>query len=511
MSNLEIFNNKEEQIKLLNRFPPGFIKFDNDGKIEINRTVKLNIPPENMTFSSTKKFNRQTVHTESSYDDSLFSSDSKGANTNISKSLKNILNISLESSFSMEKTKKITKNNKHIHYKHFITQSFLKISIPQKDFVLDESIKQEFKNIKDKKTDKEKLNELFKLYNKYGFGVPFEFILGGKYYIYYDAKSEEEKREMENKINSLTSLKINENSASLNIDKNDKNDGTAKMENMNFRMDVIGGDIQKKDDYNSWLKSLNLDNYEIIRYESVNPIHDYLDDELKNEIENLLEKENEKIIQENEELEEKEIKPKIKEENVHVDHEVGDPVTIMILGDNDSGKTSVIKRYLNEEFNSMEKNTVYQEYYNKVDNFNIDNKIYKIKIQLVDNVVNSQRLGEMDLSYIRHCNGIILIVDASNATKDRLNIWGDAIKNTLYNKKIPIFLLPNKSDLTSNFNINLNEITNKYGMNLLKYISCKDSSKQSLLKEQINKVVIESYQNKKKKVDNVVYKSNSCW
>lgn len=45
-------------------------------------------------------------------------------------------------------------------------------------------LKKEFQIIKEKKTDKEKLNELFKLYNKYGFGVPFEFILGGKYYIY---------------------------------------------------------------------------------------------------------------------------------------------------------------------------------------------------------------------------------------------------------------------------------------------------------------------------------------
>ena len=296
MSNLEIFNNKEEQIKLLNRFPPGFIKFDNDGKIEINRTVKLNIPPENMTFSSTKKFNRQTVHTESSYDDSLFSSDSKGANTNISKSLKNILNISLESSFSMEKTKKITKNNKHVHYKHFITQSFLKISIPQKDFVLDESIKQEFKNIKDKKTDKEKLNELFKLYNKYGFGVPFEFILGGKYYIYFDARSEEEKKEIESKLNYLISVSANNQKIGFNFVINDKNETKEKIENSNIQIDVVGGNSEKKYNFNEWLKSLTLDNIEIIKYEQVIPIHEYCDEDVKNEIENLLERENKEIL-----------------------------------------------------------------------------------------------------------------------------------------------------------------------------------------------------------------------
>ena len=67
MNKSDIFNDKTKQLKLLNKFPPGFIKFDNDGKIEINRTVKLNIPLENMTFSSTTKFNRQTIHNENSY------------------------------------------------------------------------------------------------------------------------------------------------------------------------------------------------------------------------------------------------------------------------------------------------------------------------------------------------------------------------------------------------------------------------------------------------------------
>jgi hypothetical protein len=85
-----IFNNKEEQIKLLNRFPPGFIKFDSDGKLEINRTVKLNIPLENMTFSSKREFNQNTTHSENRYEDSLFSSDTKGANGKISKSMKRI-------------------------------------------------------------------------------------------------------------------------------------------------------------------------------------------------------------------------------------------------------------------------------------------------------------------------------------------------------------------------------------------------------------------------------------
>ena len=283
-----IFNNKEEQIKLLNRFPPGFIKFNSDGKIEINRTIKLNIPFENLIISSKREFNQLTIYNENKYDESLFSSDIIFASGKNSKSTKNILNSVLESFITGNKKEKNSKSN-YGHYKYCINQSYIKISIAQKDFILDENIKEEFKAFKDKKTDKEKLNELFKLYNKYGFGVPFEFIIGGKYCIHFDAKNEEEKEEIENKINKLTSLNYDKQKSGSNIDIN--NEGTANKEDMNFHIDVIGGEIEKKNDYNEWLKGLNLDNYEIIRYESVIPIHHFFDDELKNEIENLLEKE----------------------------------------------------------------------------------------------------------------------------------------------------------------------------------------------------------------------------
>ena len=56
----EIFNDKTLQLKLLNKFPPGFLKLDSDGKVEINRTVKLNIPLENMTFSQAKNYRSDT-------------------------------------------------------------------------------------------------------------------------------------------------------------------------------------------------------------------------------------------------------------------------------------------------------------------------------------------------------------------------------------------------------------------------------------------------------------------
>ena len=506
MDNSEIFNDKTLQLKLLNKFPPGFLKLDSDGKVEINRTVKLNIPLENMTFSQAKNFRSETNKIENNYDDSLFSKDSKGANANISKSIKNIFNIGLESNLKMEDSNKKENKTKSIRYKHSIFQRYIKVSIPQKDFKFDESIKQEFKIILDKKNDKEKINELFKLYSKYGFGVPFEFILGGKYYIYFDARSEEEKKEIESKLNNLTSISANNQKASFNFDLNNKNEAKAKMENLNIQMDVVGGNSEKKDDFNEWLKSLTLDNIEIIKYEQVIPIHEYCDEDVKNEIENLLERENDKIFKKNEPNNEDSLNQQIIQNRY--DEIVADPVTIMFLGDNDSGKTSVIKRFLTGQYNSLERTTIAQEYFNENKYYKFDNKIYKVKIQLVDNIVNSERLKDLDLSYLRHCDGIILVFDISNEKSiERLSVWGGLIRD-YKGKNVPLFLVPNKADL-GNKPLDLDKICEKYEMIKMKDISCKDPNKTKELKQVLNSIIMESYKRKKNRGDNLVYKPKS--
>ena len=500
----EIFNDKTLQLKLLNKFQPGFLKLDSEGKVEINRTVKLNIPLENMTFSQAKNFRSDTNKIENNYDDSLFSKDSKGANANISKSIKNIFNIGLETNLKMENNNKKENKTKSIRYKHSIFQRFIKVSIPQKDFKLDENIKQEFKIILNKKSDKEKINELFKLYSKYGFGVPFEFILGGKYYIYFDARSEEEKKEIESKLNNLTSISANNQKMGFNFDMNNKNESKAKMENLNIQMDVVGGNSEKKDDFNEWLKSLTLDNIEIIKYEQVIPIHEYCDEDVKNEIENLLERENNKILKKYEQNNEDSLnQPVIQSKYAEV---VADPVTIMFLGDNDSGKTSIIKRFTTGQYNSLERTTIAQEYFNENKYYKYDNKIYKVKVQLVDNIVNNERLKDLDLSYLRHCDGIILVYDISNEKSiERLNIWGGLIRDYKC-KNVPLFLVPNKADLEKK-PLDLDKICEKYEMIKMKDISCKAPDKIDELKAVMNSIIKESYKRKKNRADNLVYKS----
>ena len=140
------------------------------------------------------------------------------------------------------------------------------------------------------------MKELLKIYNKYGVGVPFEVILGGKYYIYFDAKNNEEKEEIVHNIDNFTKVSINEQKMDFNYNDENKNQIKNKKEKLNIQLNVVGGNPEKKDNYNEWLKSLNLNNLEIIEYKSLIPLHEFCED-IKDEVENLLERENTKKLE----------------------------------------------------------------------------------------------------------------------------------------------------------------------------------------------------------------------
>ena len=84
---------------------------------------------------------------------------------NISKWTKFIININFENDLTYDNTKDKSNVSKNVRYKHYIYKPIIKMSIPKNDFKLDEKIKQEYGAILKKETDKEKMDELSKLFN----------------------------------------------------------------------------------------------------------------------------------------------------------------------------------------------------------------------------------------------------------------------------------------------------------------------------------------------------------
>jgi small GTP-binding protein len=113
---------------------------------------------------------------------------------------------------------------------------------------------------------------------------------------------------------------------------------------------------------------------------------------------------------------------------------------IIIVGDTNTGKTSLFKKYIN--FNSNNISTIGVDYYTK--ELYLNNK--DIKLQLWDTAGQEKYLS-ITKSYYRNANCILLCFDLTNEkTFNSLDMWIKNI-NDLKNDKAIIYLLGNKCDM----------------------------------------------------------------
>ena len=512
------FEDKDKQLLIKQKFRPGLLKFDSDGKYEINRSIDLNIPLDNIYVSPSNKTFSKTIQLEYNSDENLLSVDSKEADILLNKSVNGLFNICFNNNLKSEKKNNNNKKSRYKRYKNINDYYSIIISYNQKEFKLDENIKNEFRNILKTDNEEEQYKELRKLYNKYGIWVPFEFVLGGKYNIFFDAKNEEEKNEIEKSLIYSNNTTINEQKLVGNMKFNDKNEINKKMENLNITYTVIGGDPKKKDNFNEWYDSLNIDNIEIIDYKTKIPLHEYCDDEVKKVVEKLLEKE-EKSLEEIEKENLIEQENEINEKNntfqmnssVQEEEDYNHSITITFLGDNDSGKTSIIRRIKFGTFNVNKKYISGYDCNSKIIKLKEGEKNIKIKVQMQEYPVDHS-----NLSYLQQTDCIVLVFDVNNRTAiNNLENWYESIKK--FNKKqVDVFLLPNKVDPENQISDEeVKKICQKYEWKRLKNINC-----QTLISDNLDKnfktltyIAYTRYKNRISKIEKTDNKpkKKECW
>ena len=124
-----------------------------------------------------------------------------------------------------------------------------------------------------------------------------------------------------------------------------------------------------------------------------------------------------------------------------IDKQIKKMFQILMLGDCEVGKTSIIKRILNDEFSELYNKTNSFEF--SWNNFEIDNEIYTLQIWDITGKENFNLISE---NFYKKCNCAFFVYSIDNKNslinlKERLKVFRNySSPNTL------LFLVGNKSD-----------------------------------------------------------------
>eukprot|EP01086_Lenisia_limosa_P010722 TRINITY_DN35331_c0_g1_i1.p1 TRINITY_DN35331_c0_g1~~TRINITY_DN35331_c0_g1_i1.p1 ORF type:complete len:214 (-),score=68.74 TRINITY_DN35331_c0_g1_i1:64-705(-) len=122
---------------------------------------------------------------------------------------------------------------------------------------------------------------------------------------------------------------------------------------------------------------------------------------------------------------------------------------VLVVGDLGVGKTSFIRRYVNNVFGTMYKPTIGVDFALKAIDWDEETKV---RLQLWD-IAGQERYGNMTRVYYREAVGAIVMFDVSRgATFEAVESWkGDIDKKVTLpdGSPIPVVLVANKCDLAS--------------------------------------------------------------
>ena len=135
---------------------------------------------------------------------------------------------------------------------------------------------------------------------------------------------------------------------------------------------------------------------------------------------------------------------------------------IITLGNTGVGKTSIIQRFVSDEFNPDQISTFGTSFTFRV--LKISNK--NIKLTLID-TGGQERFRSLSINYFRHADVVLFVFDLHEKESfDCIQYWIDLFNENDDGKKIKLkYLIGNKCDLEQNVNQELiDEIVNKNGI-----------------------------------------------
>ena len=136
-------------------------------------------------------------------------------------------------------------------------------------------------------------------------------------------------------------------------------------------------------------------------------------------------------------------------------------IQIIMIGESGVGKTSLIRRYTNNIFNSNHLETIGIEFYNREERIN--NKIIQIKFW---DTAGQEIFHSLTKNFYRKADGIIIVYDITNKESfERVQDWIKSVyDNTETYKEIQMIIVGNKIDLEEK-----REVRKEDGLKIGKY------------------------------------------
>ena len=165
-----------------------------------------------------------------------------------------------------------------------------------------------------------------------------------------------------------------------------------------------------------------------------------------------------------------------------------DKFSLMLIGDENVGKTSIINRYVNDTFSDERRQTL------GVDNFTQTKKMKKKKILIkIWDTVGQEKYAMITKSHYKIAHGIFLLcsVDSKDSFKS-LPKWLQGVKDNCDLSRVKLMLIISKCDIEER-QLTKEQIINFSNKNSLEYIEV--SAKENInIDEMFDKMIKDVYE-----------------
>ena len=193
------------------------------------------------------------------------------------------------------------------------------------------------------------------------------------------------------------------------------------------------------------------------------------------------------------------------EEEGSIEQDYDEKIKLMVLGDSNVGKSSILTKYCKNQFFTKYITTIGIDFQTKY--LNINNK--KIKVQIWD-TAGQERYRVVTKNYFNTSNGFIIIYDITDrGSFNNINNWMEQIESFI-GKEVKCILFGNKNDLENKRDVQIEEgkeLAKKYNCPFFETSAKEGNNIEEGFKEIIMEIIKGNKNSKANRNNSIILKS----